>query len=792
LSSGDQQKEDMMKFGMGQSVPRYEDPRLLRGGGRYTDDHTMPGMARAYFLRSPHANARIVSIDTEQAAARPGVLAIYTGADVEAAGLGNLPCIPVEMFPLKRLDGSRAFHPPRPPIPRGHVRHVGDIVAMVVAETVNGAKDAAEAIEVEFEELPAVTDPAAALAKGAPKVWDECPDNVAFVHRIGDAAAVDAAFAKADHVVSYDWRNTRVSQHWMEPRAALGVYDRFEDRYTLISGSQGPHDLRRLLTHYILKIPERKLRVVSPDMGGGFGGRSNSYPEMALVLWAAKLIGRPVKWNGERSEAFLSDDQGRDTWNTVELALDKEGIFLGLRVRTIATVGAYMSVFGPLPTFANAGGLAGVYRTPAIFTEVLCTVTNTPTIGPYRGAGRPEASFSIEMAIDLAARKLGIDRIELRRRNMIPPGQYPWKTPLTYVYDCGEFEAVLDKTVAKADVAGYPARKTESARRGMLRGLGIACSIEQSAGGFDEACELRINAEGSATLLIGTHSHGQGHETVFRQLLADRLGLAFDDVRIVQGDTDAVPHGHGTFGSRSSGLGGAVIKLASERIVDKAKQIAAHKLETAPEDIEFKDGQFVVAGTDRSVAWKEVAGLAYGARTIPAGMEVGLMATAGFTPPAPTFPNGCHISEVEIDPDTGSIRIERYTVVDDVGTVMNPLLLKGQIHGGVVQGIGQILLENMQFDPDSGQVLTGSLMDYALPRADEMPNMDVDNHSVPTPINPLGIKGAGEAGTVGAMPCLHSAIMDALAPLGIRWLDMPASPHRVWKAIGEARRRKAA
>ena len=718
------------------------------------------------------------------------MLGVYTGADT--AALGNLPCRVVEMFPLKRMDGSPVFHPPRPCIVRDRAKHVGDIVAMVVAETVNQAKDAAEAIDIDYEELPAVTDPAAAVKPGAAKVWDECPDNISYVQRIGDAAATDAAFAKAAHVVAYEWRNTRVSQHWMEPRAALGLYDHHDDRYTLISGTQGAHDTRSFITQDVLRIPDNKLRVISPDMGGGFGGRSNSYPEMVLVLWAAKQLGRPVKWNGERGESFLSDDQGRDTWNKVELALDAGGIFLGLRVRTIATVGAYMSVFGPWPSFANAGGLAGVYRTPAIFTEVLGTVTNTPTIGPYRGAGRPEASFCIEIAIDLAARKLGMDRIALRRKNMIPTGKYPWKTPLTYVYDSGEFEAVLDKTLANADWRGFAVRKRESEKRNKLRGLGVSYTIEQSAGGFDEACQLRVEASGSATLLIGTHSHGQGHETVFRQLLSDRLGLEFEDVRIVQGDTDLVGHGHGTFGSRSSGLGGAVIKLASDRILEKAKQIAAHRLETAPEDIEFKDGRFTVAGTDRAVAWKDVAKLAYAPRMLPAGMETGLMAMASFTPPAPTFPNGCHVCEIEIDPDTGVTRIDRYTVVDDVGTVMNPLLLKGQIHGGVVQGVGQILLENLQFDPDSGQVLTGSLMDYALPRADDVPMMSVESHPVPTPTNPLGIKGAGEAGTVGAMPCVHGAILDALAPLGIQWIDMPASPHRVWQVIQRAKKKKAA
>ncbi len=778
-----------MKFGLGQSVARVEDPRLITGGGRYTDDHAAPNMARAYFLRSPHAHAEIVRIDTVRAKKMPGIAAIYTGEDIAKSGLGNLPCLVVDLFPLKRLDGSPLFHPPRPAITRDRVRHVGDIVAMIVAETVAQAKDAAEAIEVDYRELPAVTTPADAVKPGAPAVWPQCKDNVAYVQRAGDAAAVEAAFAKADHVVAYDWRNTRVSQNPMEPRAALGLFDKHDERYTLITGTQGPHDNRRWLADKVFKIPETKIRVISPDLGGAFGMRSNVYPEMVLVLWAAKKTGRPVKWNGERSEAFLADDQGRDTVNRVELALDKNGIFLGLRVKTVATVGAYMSAFGPWPTFANIGGLAGVYRTPVIYTEILGTLTNTPTIGPYRGAGRPEASFSIEMAIDVAARRLGMDRFELRRKNMIPPIKAPYKTGLSYVYDSGEFEAVFDKALALSDLPGFVARRAASEKQGKLRGLGIACSIEQSAGGFDEACEIRIDQSGGATLLIGTHNHGQGHETVFRQVLADQLGLEFENIRILQGDTDTVAHGHGTFGSRSSGLGGTAIVRASARIVEKAKQIAAHRLEAAADDIEFKNGRFAVAGTDKSLSWNDVARTAYAPRLLPGGMEVGLAAAAGFTPPQPTFPNGCHVCEVEIDRDTGRATVERYISVDDVGTVMNPMLLKGQIHGGIVQGLGQILLENMQFDADTGQALTGSLMDYCLPRADDVPSFVVEEHVVPTPINPLGIKGAGEGGTVGAMPCVQSAILDALAPLGIDWLDMPASPHRVWQALTMAKRK---
>jgi carbon-monoxide dehydrogenase large subunit len=778
-----------MKFGMGQAIARVEDPRLLMGGGRYTDDHVLPNMARAYFLRSPHAHAQIRSLDVKAAAAMPGVLAIYTGADIARSGLGHLPCMIAELMPLKRADGSPMFVPPRPAIASDRVRHVGDIVAMAVADTLEQAKDAADAIVVEYDELPAVTTPADATRPGAAVVWSECPDNVAYVQRIGDAAAVEAAFAKAAHRVEFEWRNTRVSQNPMEPRAAIGSYDRHEDRYTLLSGTQGAHDLRRLLAQYVFKIPNTKLRVISPDMGGAFGMRSNTYPEIALVLWAARQIGRPVKWNGERSEAFLSDDQGRDSVSRVELALDSEGIFLAIRVRTAATVGAYMSTFGPLPTFANAGGLAGVYRTPVIYTEVLGTLTNTPTIGPYRGAGRPEASFCIEMAIDLAARKFGFDRLALRRKNMIP-GPFPYKTGLTYVYDSGDFGTVYDKALKLGDVAGFAARRTEAERRGKLRGLGVAYAIEQSAGGFDEACELRIDSSGGATLLIGTHNHGQGHETVFRQFLFDRLGLDFDQIRILQGDTDLVTHGHGTFGSRSSGMGAAVIGRAAERVIDKGRQIAAHRLEAAADDIEFANGRFVVAGTDRAVSWAEIARLAYSPRMLPPGMETGLIAFASFTPPAPTFPNGCHVCEVEIDPDTGSVRIDRYAVVDDVGTVMNPLLLKGQIHGGIVQGLGQILMESVQFDRESGQVLTGSLMDYCLPRADDVPFFTVESHSVPSPTNPYGIKGAGEAGTVGAMPCVHSAILDALAPLGIEWIDMPATADRVWRALRNAQPKK--
>ena len=780
----------MVKFGMGQAIPRVEDRRLLTGGGRFTDDINLPGQARAVILRSPHAHARIVSVDVEEAARAPGVAAVYTGADVAgegtADGLGHLPCLVPMMVPLTRPDGSPMYVPPRPALVADRVRFVGDYVAMVVAETVDQAKDAAEVIDVEYDDLPANTGTAAAVEPGVPAVWEACPDNICFAFEAGDEDAVDAAFKAADHVTSLTFPVSRIAVNPMEPRAALGAYDPHEERYTLYSGTQGPHDLRRFMAESILGVPEIRLRVVSPDMGGAFGMRSNTFPEMALVLWAAKKLGRPVKWTGERSEAFLSDDQGRDSIYTVELALDKDGTFLALRVNSIADFGAYLSIFGPFPSFGNLGGVAGVYRTPAIHARVRGVFTNTVPIGPYRGAGRPEAAMAIEQAVDLAAREMGIDRVELRRRNIVAPDAMPFKTGLTFTYDSGEFERNMDAALELADHAGFEARRAAAKRNGKLRGQGVANAIEQSAGVFDEGAELRFDADGGATLFMGTHSHGQGHETVFRQPLADKLGLDFDRVRYVQGDTDLVPYGHGTFGSRSSGLGGAALALAADVVIEKGRRIAAHGMEAGFDDIEFSDGRFSIAGTDRSMTLSEVARVAHSPALMPPGMDSGLQGFATFKPPAPTFPNGCHVCELEIDPATGVIDVLSYAVVDDVGTVMNPLLLKGQIHGGIVQGLGQILMEEVVWEPGSGQILTGSFMDYTMPRADDVPFFEVVSHEVPTSTNPLGIKGAGEAGSVGAMPCVISAIVDALAPLGIRSFDMPATPERVWQAIRAA------
>ncbi|MBT5895502.1 MAG: xanthine dehydrogenase family protein molybdopterin-binding subunit [Rhodospirillaceae bacterium] len=770
-----------MKFGLGQSAPRVEDQRFLRGGGRYTDDINLAGQAYAFMLRSPHAHARIRSIDVTAARAAPGVLAVYTGEDVPAAGLGDMPCLAAKVAPLERPDGTPLFLPPRPALVRDKVAFVGDYVAFIVAESRVQARDAGELIEVDYE--PLAVNALTANAISAPAVWQDCPDNICFRMEMGDSAAVEAAFEVADHVTRLELPMPRVAINPMEPRAALGAYDPFEDRYTLYSGNQFPHDIRSWLSEAVLDVPESHLRIVSPDMGGSFGLRANIFPEMPLVLWAAKNLQRPVKWTNERSDAFL-DEQARDMAMAVELALDASGRFLALRVRSLANMGAYLSNFGPLPAFGNMGGIAGVYLTPAIHAEITGVFTNTGPTGPYRGAGRPEATSAIEQAIDLAARQMGLDRVELRRRNIIPPSAMPFQTPLSYNYDCGEFERNMDQALEMADAAGFGARQDEANTKGKLRGLGIANAVEQAAGMFDEGGEIRFDRQGNATILMGTHSHGQGHETVFRQLLSDKLGLEFEAMRYVQGDTDLVAYGHGTGGSRVSGLGGAALLGASEKIIEKGRAIAAHSLEAPEVDIEFAEGRFTVAGTDRSLSLQEVAAMAFEPAMLPPGMESGLTGFATFKAPAPTFPNACHVAEVEIDRDTGVVRIARYIAVDDVGTVMNPLLLKGQLHGGIVQGAGQILGEQVLWD-DSGQVLTGSFMDYPMPRADDMPSFEIETNSVPSPRNPLGIKGAGEAGTVGAVACLTSAILDALAPLGIHEVGMPATPETIWRAMNK-------
>ncbi len=774
----------MTKFGVGQGVPRWEDPRLLRGGGQYSDDLNQPGQAYGYVLRSPHAHARILSVDTDEARTAPGVLAIYTGTDIAAAGYGSIPCLVTR----QRADGSDMFTPPNTALRSGQVQYVGDPVAFVVAESHLQARDAAELVVVDYEELPSVTATADVLKAGAPAVWEEAPDNIVFVHQEGNAAAVEAAIAGAAHVTTLEMDITRVAVAPMEPRACIGDYDRFKDRYTLYTGTQGPHLVRQAIAEPILHVPQNKLRVVSYDMGGAFGMRSGPYCENILCLHAAKDLGRPVKWTGDRSEHFMTDDQARDNISTAELALDADGKFLAFRVLTTANLGAYLTMFGTHPCVGNLGTLAGTYTTPAIYTKVTAVFSNTPSIGPYRGAGRPEAAYVLERTIDTAAAELGIDPAELRRRNYIPESALPFQTGLAFNYDSGQFAKNQDTALAMIDYDGFAARRETAKATGKLRGIGLSNVIEQSAGGWPEWAEIRFDPSGTVTLVMGTHNHGQGHETIFRQMLSDKLGLEFENVYYQQGDSDHGMAGTGTFGSRSSGVGGASLMMAADRIIEKCRKMAAHHLEAAEGDIEFADGVFAVAGTDKSVTLAEVAKLLQNFMTAPPGMDVGLNEWASWRPPAPTYPNGCHVAEVEVDPETGVLEIARYVAVDDVGTVLNPLLLDGQLHGGIVQGVGQILFEDVSWDRESGQLVTGSFMDYVMPRADDLPSFEsVTNEAAPTPTNPMGVKGGGEAGCVGAMPALMNAIVDALRPAGVKTLDMPATPERVWNAIRAAR-----
>jgi aerobic carbon-monoxide dehydrogenase large subunit len=765
----------MGEFAIGQSVSRFEDPRLLKGGGRYVGDMVLPGMAFGYVLRSPHAHARIRSIDTAKAKAAPGVLAVLTGADWRASGWGDLP-VPGG---LKRRDGS-VFQPPYPALVADRVRWVGDYVAFVVAETYLQALDAAELIAVDYEPLPAVVSTAEASAAGAPRVWDGCPDNIGFVQLFGDKAATDAAFAKADHVVKHRLVINRVTAASMEPRGCLGDYNAVEGRYTIYTTLQRVHPFRAELSP-ILKVPESDIRVVAGDIGGSFGMKSAVYNEVALVLLASKIVGRPVRWVSTRSESFLCDAQARDNVTEAELALDNNGTFLAMRANVIASIGAYLQTGMPAFT-GNIGTLAGVYRIPAMHADVTAVFTHTNPVRPYRGNGRPEAAYVIERLVDLAADELRIDPAELRRKNYIPPDAMPFKTALTFTYDSGEFEKSMDMALELADFRGFERRRAEARKRGKLRGIGLSNTIERAAAGGFEAAEIRFDKSGAATLLAGSVTQGQGHETIFKQIMCDRLGVDPDEVHYIQGDTDQVFVGEGTGGSRSATLGGSAVDIAAQRITTKGRAIAAHLLKLDAADVNFADGVFSSPKTNRTLTIKEVAKEAMEPTRLPKDMDVGLIATATYVAPVQNFPNGCHICELEIDEDTGEVEIVRYSVVDDVGTVINPLLLKGQIVGGVAQGVGQILMEDIQFDGD-GQILTGSFMDYAMPRATDISAVEVKSNPVPTRTNPLGVKGAGEAGCVGAMPAVANALVDALSHLGIRHIEMPATPERLWRAI---------
>ena len=768
----------MGEFAIGQSVPRFEDPRLITGGGRYVGDMVLPGMAYGYVLRSPHAHARVRSIDVSRAKAAPGIVAILTGADWQASGWGDLP-VPGG---LKRRDGS-VFKPPYPALVKDRVRFVGDYVAFVVAESYAQALDAAELIAVDYEPLPACVSTAEAMANGAARVWDDCPDNVGFVQLFGDKTGTQAALASSDRVIKHRFVINRVTAASMEPRGCLGDYNATEDRYTIYTTLQRTHPFRSELAP-ILKVPENKIRVVAGDIGGSFGMKSAVYNEVALVLLASKRVGRPVKWVSTRSESFLCDAQARDNVTEAELGLDKAGNFLGFHVKTVASIGAYLQT-GMQAFTGNIGTLAGVYRTPAIHADVSAVFTHTNPVRPYRGNGRPEAAYVIERMVDLAADELGIDPAELRRRNYIPPEAMPFKTGLTFTYDTGEFERSMSMALDLADFAGFEQRRAQARTRGKLRGIGISNTIERAAAGGFEGAEIRFDKSGTATLFAGSVTQGQGHETIFKQIMCDRLGVDPQEVHYIQGDTDQVFVGEGTGGSRSATIGGSAVDIAAERITDKARHIAAHLLKLDADEINFADGVFSSPKTNRTLTIKEVAKEAMEPANLPKGVDVGLIATATYAAPVQNFPNGCHICELDVDEETGEVEIVRYSVVDDVGTVINPLLLKGQIAGGVAQGIGQILMEDIRFD-ENGQNLTASFMDYAMPRATDISAVEVKGNPVPTKTNPLGVKGAGEAGCVGAMPAVANALVDALSHLGVRHIEMPATPERLWRAIHEA------
>ncbi len=769
------------KFGVAQPVRRVEDPRLLKGAGRYTDDIVLPGMLAGVVLRSPHAAAKIGSIDVAAAQSLPGVKAIYTAADLQADGILPLPCA----APVPNKDGSAMASPPHPVLAEGAVRHVGDPVAFVVAETVKQARDAAEAILVEYDIQPSITDLAGAIEPGAASVWPEVKNNTVFDWDIGDQAATDAAFAKAAHVTRLTIVNNRIIVSSMEARVALADYDSAAGRWTLYANTQGGWLVKALIGPLFGTDPE-KFRIVTPDVGGGFGMKLFLYAEHVLTCYAARKLGQPVKWTSERSEAFVCDTQGRDNVTTGELAIDADGKFLALRTRNIANMGAYLSTFAPyIPTIAGTGVLASVYGFKAVYANVIGVFTNTVPVDAYRGAGRPEANYLVERLVDQAARDLKIDRAELRRRNMVPPSAMPHSTPVGKSYDSGDFRRVLDTGLAHMDYAGFAGRRAESAKRGKRRGFGLSYYLEATGGDPTERAEIRFADDGFVDVYVGTQSTGQGHETAYVQLTANRLGIDGDKIRIRQGDTDTIPVGGGTGGARSLYSEGQAIYATADTVINKGKQAAADMLEAAVADIGFADGRFSIVGTDRGVDILDLA--ATQRRKAASGQQaVTLDAAEIANIDFHTFPNGCHMAEVEVDPETGVIEVVRYTVCDDVGKAVNPLIVRGQVHGGVAQGTGQALFERTAYDPESGQLLSGSFMDYALPRADDLPDIEVELVEVPCASNPLGVKGAGEAGAVGSPPAVINAVIDALGEDGITHIDMPATPEKVWKALALA------
>ncbi len=767
------------KFAVGQPVRRTEDPRLLRGRGRYTDDINLPGQAYAVMVRSTVAHGRIRAIDTEAARAMPGVCTVLTGHDLKA--YGGLKCT----LPLKSRDGTPIRYVPRPALAVDKVRFVGDPVACVVAETPARAKDAAEAVSLDIEPLPAVTSAREAAQPGAPLLYDEVPYNIALDYHFGDSAKVADAFAKAAHVVRLPVVNQRLVVASIEPRAAIGEFDPREERWTLHSCSQGVFGLKNMLRD-ILNAPADKVRVLTGNVGGSFGMKAAVYPEYVCILHAAKQLGRPVKWTDERSGSFVSDHHGRDHDMMIEVAFDARGLIQAIRLSGYGNLGGYCAQFGPLlPTLNSVKNVVGMYRTPLLEVATKCVYTNTTLVSAYRGAGRPEGAYTMERVMDYAAAELGIDRFQLRRRNFIRAEEMPFKTASDMVYDCGDFPGLFEEALARADVAGFRQRKRESRKRGKLRGLGVGCYVETTAAGTTEMGGIRFEDDGTVTIITGTLDYGQGHATPFAQLLAERLGVPFDRIRLLQGDSDLLVTGGGTGGSRSAMLSGTAIVQAAEKVIEQGRRIAAHVLEASAEDIEFADGRFVIAGTDRGIGIMELAQRARTTR-MPEGVPSSLDVTHVTDPVPGTFPNGVHVAEVEVDPETGAAQVVKYTAVNDFGTVLNPLLVEGQIQGGVVQGLGQALLEGAVYDAE-GQFLTGSFMDYAMPRAHDAPNIAVFDRGVPTRTNPVGAKGCGEAGCSGGLPTVMNALIDALSDYGIRHIEMPATPARIWQALHGAK-----
>ncbi len=777
--------------GIGASVRRKEDFRFLQGRGMYTDDINRPGQTHAFILRSPHAHATIQGIDTAAAKAMPGVLAVFTSADMTA--IGGIPC----GWQIHNKDGTPMAEPKHPVLAEGKVRHVGDPVAVVVAETRAQARDAAEAIVVDYAPLEGVSSTEAAIAPGAPAVHDGVAGNLCYDWHIGDKAATDAAFAKAAKVVKFSTTNNRLVPNAMEPRAAIGEFDAMSGDYTLYTTSQNPHVIRLLMGAFVLSIPESKLRVVAPDVGGGFGSKIYHYAEEAIVTWASAKVKRPIKWTADRTESFMSDAHGRDHVSTAELALDADGKILGLKVHTLANMGAYLSTFAPcVPTYLYATLLSGVYATPVIYAEVKAVFTNTVPVDAYRGAGRPEATYLLERLMDVAAREIGMDRVEFRKKNFIPTAAFPYQTPVALQYDSGDYFSTLAGALETSGWATFEERRAEAKARGKLRGIGIstyveACGIAPSAvvgslgarAGLYEVGTIRVHPTGSVTVLTGTHSHGQGHETTLAQLVADKLGVPMANIDIVHGDTAKVPFGMGTYGSRSLAVGGSAMDKAMDKIIAKGKRIAAHLMEASVDDVEFERGTFRVAGTDKTKSLTDISLAAYVPHNYPIDeIEPGLDETAFYDPKNFTYPGGCHICEVEIDPDTGKVSVMGFTAVDDVGRVINPMIVEGQVQGGVAQGIGQALLEAAIYDAE-GQLISGSMMDYTMPRADDLAPVSVATHTTLCTHNPLGVKGCGEVGAIGSPPAVMNAVVDALRDFGVNHVEMPATPAKIWNII---------